>query len=118
MSRLFAQNIHCQRSAKRVGDDVNPSFLLKAWIILAPKSVDTICLGDDCFYHFLLVVAQIIRNVKHHVTDQISDCRNTRRRDIVQGELIDIGVWLIWVIFFDSFKCQIMSPIDLNRKSA
>lgn len=95
MGRLFAQNIQGQRSPKRVSDDVNPSFLLEAWIILAPKSVDTIRFGDDCFYHLLFVVAQIVRNIEHHIADQISDCRNTRRRNIVQVEFIGIGFRLI-----------------------
>src|SRR5437016_6217611 len=95
--------------------------LVKVWVVLAPQSVDTICLSDHSFDHFWLVMRQIVRNIKHYVADEVPYRRNSLRCDVAEAEMINS--WIEFAILTHHrrtpvFKGESSAPVYLIKESA
>jgi hypothetical protein len=90
---LIGEDVNSHDAAEGVGDKMHSAPTGESQIVDAPEMVDTVSFTDDGRDHFIMISSRhIIRDVEHDVRNDIPDCFESIRSDVLERELIDSGV--------------------------
>lgn len=89
-----------------------PSIFLEAWIVFTPESIHSIRFFNNGLDHFGLVMREVVRNIQHDITDEISYSGDAVRCDVFESKMVDSWVVIGLGVDICIFQGKSRPPIN------